>query len=933
MSSNTYEGTLNHWLAEALSGKGLEATPESKQGGGKRLDVEVNLDGIRIALEAEQGFGKNKQKQAIKEADGRLRDDLADCAVAICYPDGLRSADELARCEVIHTLRTPKERPPTTKTNWTQSTLDQLASVIRRIPQQLGEPDEVASFLSGQLDRSVRRLSEGQKRDLANAVDLRIEFGKDLNKRLDQAAKRAMLVIATAVMFHAQLDKYRDQIPALVDNRVSPPRLYAGDWPPPLATDCAESEDPVGDYFNTWDLWLVVDYRPIFATARKALSGCAQDLAFTVAVRLVARAAIRVARNAVGLRHDLLGRIFHKVLESARHDGSYYTTTAAATFLANLAIRQEDCDWSDADAMARIRITDPACGTGTLLMAAGERIRDLSVAAREDRVSRALIERVLTGYDVNMTATHLAATTLGLLSPTTAFRDMKIGRALLGVFEGKAYIGSLEFLSQEGLSQIQPWPTGVEQLETAEEITEAEPADLVIMNPPFTRDSLRYDQFPPDEEEMLKNREKEIFQSLESGIHRSHSGGGFLHLAEYIAKPDSATVAVVLPVSGATNYSTRLVRMYLARKFHIEVMVTSHDPKRVYFSENTDIGEMLVVFRRWSGQGEKPPTRVINLYENPATPAEAISVSQDIINNNPIKGTLQEWPRQRIAEGNWGAVQFLSPYLCESFHKLRNGEMFETRGLGAFAKIGPAGQGIRGAFDRVEVPDKEAMRALWFHKTNVTQKMLAETDSYIRPKPGKKKQASNLWVQRGKLMLVTHARLNTVRCFSVRLNEAALGSLWVPCKFTADIRDVDLKRIHEEMLEKATCVYLNSTIGVLAILGDRRNKIPSYPHFSMADLKMIPVPDFDVLDEQQLRHLVAAFDAMQDSQLLPLQQSIDCSTRRALDEAVISALNVRPDIVTTIRRELCREPSVTNKPYEKEWDSSENNSPQLSLWS
>ena len=60
MSNSTYEGTLNHWLAEALSARGLDAVPESKQDGGKRLDVEVNLDGIRIALEAEQGFDKGR---------------------------------------------------------------------------------------------------------------------------------------------------------------------------------------------------------------------------------------------------------------------------------------------------------------------------------------------------------------------------------------------------------------------------------------------------------------------------------------------------------------------------------------------------------------------------------------------------------------------------------------------------------------------------------------------------------------------------------------------------------------------------------------------------------------------------------------------------------------------------------------------------------
>ena len=67
-------------------------------------------------------------------------------------------------------------------------------------------------------------------------------------------------------------------------------------------------------------------------------------------------------------------------------------------------------------------------------MAAAERIRDLSPGSRDDStMAQALIEEVLAGYDVNLTATHMAATTLGLLSPTTRFKNMKIGRAFLGV--------------------------------------------------------------------------------------------------------------------------------------------------------------------------------------------------------------------------------------------------------------------------------------------------------------------------------------------------------------------------------------------------------------------------------------------------------------------------------------------------------------------
>ncbi|MXX83630.1 MAG: hypothetical protein F4Y70_09255 [Chloroflexi bacterium] len=611
---SAYESTLNTWLAAALRERDLNARAENKQGGGKRLDVEISLDGLKIALEAEQGFSSAKKASAIKDADSRLRDDLADCAVAICYPAGLRTESELADCELLHTLRTHKERPPASKTSWKRGSIAQLSSVLRKIPDQLGDPDEIAKRLSFSLDRAVARLSESQKRDLAACLDLPagkptiIAAGNAPSSRFNQAAKRAMLVIATAVMFHSQLDKHRHKIK---------PGSFKGDWPPASASQCAESADPIGAFSQAWKLWLVVDYKPIFETARSALHALAGSHEFSAAVQVVARASLQVTRNIVGLRHDLLGRIFHKVLDTARYDGSFYTTTAAATLLANLAISEAMLDWSDNAAIAQLRVTDPACGTGTLLMAAAERIRDLtSAAGNQDEVSRLLIETILTGYDVNLTATHLAATTLGLLSPTTTFAQMKIYITLLGVQDSRGYLGSLEFLDAQG-PQMKPMPgfgiepehSVAEQIESEVAVNQAERADLVIMNPPFTRSDIRHDQFSKQEEKMLKAREKELLDRVADGaVNRSHNGNAFLALADLIAKERAGTIAVILPLVGATNISTQPMRVYLAKRFHIDTIVTSHDPTRIYFSENTNIGEMLLICRRVD-VGLLPPPR------------------------------------------------------------------------------------------------------------------------------------------------------------------------------------------------------------------------------------------------------------------------------------------------------------------------------------
>jgi len=271
-------------------------------------------------------------------------------------------------------------------------------------------------------------------------------------------------------------------------------------------------------------------------------------------------------------------------------------------------------------------------------------------------------------------------------------------------------------------------------------------------------------------------------------------------------------MATVLPLVGATNYATMGMRRRLASEFHVDKVVTSHDPERIYFSENTNIGEMLVLCRRWpGGKGLKPPTKVVNLARNPATPAEAISVAWAIENGTVESqgyGTVQEWPESRIAVGNWDAVQFLSPYLCEQFVDLRNGQLFQSTMLDNIADIGPAGQRIRDAYTRSAMPDAHGRVALWQHDTEVTRSMSARLDSHIVAKPTKAHLAESYWKQRTTLMLPQRARLNTVRTLCVRLNAPGLGSLWAPCRFTST-------KFPSEISEKAVCVYLNSSVGIL----------------------------------------------------------------------------------------------------------------------
>ena len=71
-------------------------------------------------------------------------------------------------------------------------------------------------------------------------------------------------------------------------------------------------------------------------------------------------------------------------------------------------------------------------------------------------------------------------------------------------------------------------------------------------------------------------------------------------------------------------------------------------------------------------------------------------------------------------------------------------------------------------------------------------------------------------------------------CSAVWLDQPAVGSLWIPCR---------LVNFDEEAVEKALAVYFNSSIGLLALLGGRSNKVLSRPEFSMDALRSVPIPN------------------------------------------------------------------------------------------
>ena len=153
---------------------------------------------------------------------------------------------------------------------WSTGDVKQLARAVQQAPHSLSGTDIAAQLLSDGLDAVVQRLKLHDRRTLALALDL--PAGKSEGGGQEEsyfvAAKRGMLVVATAMLFHHRVQAH---LPT------QPPCEFEGEWPPASATECAEQSAPINAFREAWRGILAVDYRPVFETGRVALGALAAN--------------------------------------------------------------------------------------------------------------------------------------------------------------------------------------------------------------------------------------------------------------------------------------------------------------------------------------------------------------------------------------------------------------------------------------------------------------------------------------------------------------------------------------------------------------------------------------------------------------------------------------------------------------------------------
>lgn len=469
--------------------------------------------------------------------------------------------------------------------NWTEPSLelvaDRIANVVNGV--YVGRESKTASA-KRVLSLAVSEVSDaltGVERDRLKAVFGGREFfdsvlAYQIGPEEEEGALRAAAgyLLVNQVLFYEVLSRHLPlKYPAIPT--VDPP-------------------DPKVIWSNYFALVLEKDYRPIFEVD---VSSCLEgqrgnDGLFKVVNSIRALVPGLEQREIMGdVFHELIPLTFRKPL------GAYFTNRRAAELLARLSV--DEAGW---------KVMDPACGSGTLLVAAYRQKRELySGPLTAAEVHKQFVERDLVGIDVMAFVAHLAAVHLAIQEPLEDTDRVQIGvddstrkvpgdklqettKSLRELFRQRT-------LTATGETGLSPTPSGIGVFAVKGSVglgrSQAPPfvldhPNIVITNPPFTSCN-----------NMATAYRRQIEGSFSgSSLYTKALAGRwslqvpFLLLADRFLEPGGRIAAVLPFTTFSGKYFEPLVDLLLT-KYSVKYIVAG--VHGCAFSDDTHLTEILLV--------------------------------------------------------------------------------------------------------------------------------------------------------------------------------------------------------------------------------------------------------------------------------------------------------------------------------------------------
>ena len=437
-----------------------------------------------------------------------------------------------------------------------------------------------------------------------------------------------------------------------------------------------------------FDNILSVNFWPIFHIAK--------ELLLQIPAATANRILEPMAHTADGIiqatRHnDIAGTLFQRLIADRKTLKTYYTTPEATTLLAHLAI-PDDLDWADPETLKRYSIADYACGSGGIMLASYQRVRDLHRlhGGNPDDHHAHMMKECLTAGDIMPAAVHLTASLLSSVAPTTPYEGT---RCILFPFGGQretdkngrlvtdssgnpvkktdnkgkplVSLGSIALLSLRGPAVQAVLPPDEQAALSAhgerrpiEVVMTPVSQSLVAMNPPFTSPTKHApfgstDHIEPTnpafaafgtsdaEQKQMKRLERRLGKNT---ISDGNAGLGttFTAIAHNMAAA-SGHIALVLPTSAMLggSYDTDKAQAYswqrlrnLLWEHYVDIVVVSiaqPDKKSSAFSADSDYPDCMVIAKRISrGELASRHAHFVNIEAAPATKLESQETARAI---------------------------------------------------------------------------------------------------------------------------------------------------------------------------------------------------------------------------------------------------------------------------------------------------------------
>ena len=914
---------------------------------GLRPDILVAAPGRSpVVLEAEFMPAANTEAEARSRlglevvATGRL----IESAIALRYPEDLRGSGNLAESLADATISycvvsEDEDRFP--RSGWIEGGVGDLAELVRLVSVPQRAVDEAADALEKGIERVASILNQlhESRPDVMPAIAGLLGMAEVIQTR-----RMAGAIIANAMVFHE--------------------RLAGLHGVKPLSQLCSASvSSPKHEILSAWTAILKINYWPIFAIAKDIVD----QLPAAEAAQLLTglRTTVEdVAATGANQAHDLTGRIFQRLIADRKYLATFYTLPSSAALLARLAVAKMDgLDWSDAEAVGKLRVGDFACGTGALLSAVYDQIAVRHEQAGGDLTTLhpVMMEEVLYGCDVMPSAIHITGSTLSGAQPTVKFGKSRLYTLAYGrQDDGTVRIGSLELLQSSATMTLfntadPALRTGSVGEETAAQVMVEIPDegfDLVIMNPPFTRatnhEGAHADVTNPafaafgatqaDQTAMGKR----INRLGKDTCYHGNAGiaSAFAALVNRKLKP-GGVLAMVLPLSAAAGLSWQGFREMIGREYtHLTVLSIAANGKDMSFSSDTGMAECLVIARKTCvGAVREPPApraHFTSLTKRPEGFASATLLARALIDSDGIRN-IEDGPYggSALMEGDtaagevlsapsrpdgdiWGAVRVSDYSVGQTADALSNSKLWlpgtskaldlPIAPLGEVGNLGLVSRDIdgpvpRGPFDKTIPSPTATYPSLWNHNAKNETRIVCTADSQLRVRQGMEEKAAVVWATASRAHLnldFTFGSQPLAVAFTER--ESVGGRVWPNVTFD------------DTRFDYAFSVWGNSTLGLLSYWWHSSRQQSSKAGITIRSAESLPVLDLRTLTKDQLTTAEQIFEDFRDKELMPAYLADADPNRALLDRRVIcDLLGFDQDTYHAVRRlsaKWCAEPSV-----------------------